>query len=245
MNSIEFLNQLVQSVNSLNGICFTLRSDIDTMKKDLSTVKNSVSGLDKQTSTSVDEYSKKNEEQVQVIISNMDKTKSMVEEMQQKLATVEELYKKVSVDGELDYFKTVSKETSEKLKNLEIAFTLKLNTLERSIKIIPKPLTKEDIQTMIDKSISQLLEDLRPTPIQESTVMLETLKDNQEHILSIPVEQQDKDTNELNKIVGDVSDEIVKELQTETPVDVVIQSIEQVAVSDTKPKKKRTTKKSK
>lgn len=242
MNSIEFLNQLVQSVNSLNGIAFTLRSDIDAMKKDLSIVKDSVSGLDQQTYTSVDEYSKKNEEQVQVIISNMDKTKSMVEEMQQKLAVVEELYKKVSVDSELDYFKTVSKETSEKLKNLEIAFTLKFNTLDRSIKTIPKPLTKEDIQTMIDKSISQLLEYLRPTPIQESSVMLETLKDNQEHILSIPVEQQDKG---INEIVGEVSDEIVKELETETPIDVIIQSIEPVTVPETKPKRKKSTKKTK
>lgn len=232
MNSIEFLNQLVQSINSLNGIAFTLRSDIDTMKKELSNVKDSVSGLDQQ--SSVDEYSKKNEEQVQVIVNNMDKTKSMVEEMQQKLSTVEELYKKVSVDGELDYFKTVSKETSEKLKNLEIAFTLKLNTLERTIKNIPKPITKDEIQSMIDTSIAQLLEGLRP----ETMPTLETLKDNQEQILSIPVEQE---------LVDGIStpEPSNEELEIETPVDVVIQSIEPVTVSETKPKKKKTTKKTK
>lgn len=237
MNSIEFLNQLVQSVNSLNGIAFTLRSDIDTMKKDISNVKDSVSGLDKQ--SSVDEYSKKNEEQVQIIISNMDNTKSMVEQMQQKLSIVEELYKKVSVDGELDDFKIISKETSEKLKNLEIAFTLKLNTLERSIKNIPKPITKDDIQAMIDQSIAQLLEGLRPTPIEENAPTLETFKENQEQILSITVEQEPVETNE---IVDETSKTIVTHLETENQVDVVI---EPVAVSETKPKKKRTTKKTK
>ena len=217
------------------------------MKKDISIVKDSVSGLDQQTSTSVEEYSKKNEQQVQVIISNMDKAKLMVEEMQQKLSTVDELCNKISVDSELDYFKTVSKETSEKLKNLEIAFTLKLNTLERSIKNIPKSITKDDVQAMIDKSIAQLLEGLRPTPIEENIVTLEKLEGNQEHILSIPVHQQVNGTNELNEIVGDASNEIAKELEIpmETPVDVVIQSIEPVAVSETKQKRKKTTKKTK
>jgi hypothetical protein len=240
MNSIEFLNQLVQSVNSLNGIAFTLRSDIDSMKKDLSNVKDSVSGLDQQ--SSVDEYTKKNEEQVQVIISNMDKTKTMVEEMQQKLSSVEELYKKVSVDGDLDYFKTISKETSEKLKNLEIAFTLKTNTLERTIKNIPKPMTKDDIQAMIDQSIAHLLGGLHSSPIEEITPTLETLKDNQQQILSIPVEQpQVNDVNEVDETVCEVSNDI----ETETPVDVVIQSVEPVSVSETKPKRKKTTKKTK
>jgi NhaP-type Na+/H+ and K+/H+ antiporter len=236
MNSIEFLNQLLQSVNSLNGIVFTLRSDIDILKKDLSNVNDSMSGIEQQ--TSVDEYSKKNEEQVQVILSNMDKTQLMVEEMRQKLSSVEQLYKQVSVDGDLDYFKTVSKETSEKLKNLEIAFTLKLNTLERSIKNIPKSITKDDIQSMIDQSITQLLEGFRPSPT------LETLKDKQEQILSIPLEQ-DNNVNELTETVSEVTKEVVQELETETPVDVVIQSIEpvSVSVSETKPKRKKATKK--
>lgn len=244
MNSIEFLNQLVQSVNSLNGIVFTLRSDIDSLKKDLSIVKDSVSGLDQQ--NSVDEYNKKNEQQVQVITDSMDETKKMVEEMQQKLVTVENLYKQVSVDGDLDYFKTVSKETSEKLKNLEIAFTLKLNTLERTIKNTPKSITKDDIQVMIDQSITQLLEGLREKPVEEITPTLETLKDNQEQILSIQVEkEQANSVNDSNGFVNEMSSETINEFETETPVDVVIQSIEHVAVSDTKPKKKRTTKKSK
>ena len=236
MNSIEFLNQLIQSVNSLNGIVFTLRSEIDTMKKDFSNIKDSVSGLNQQ--SSVDEYNKKNEEQVQVIISNMDKTKAMIDEMQKKLSSVEELYKNVSIDGELDFFKTLSKETSEKLKNLEIAFTLKMNTLERSVKNIPKSFTKDDIQGMIDQSIAQLLEGLRP-----STPTLETLKDNHKQILSIPVEQVE--VNHLNEPVSDVNNEIIKEVETETPVDVVIQSIEPVSVSETKPKRKKATKKTK
>lgn len=229
MNSIEFLNQLLQSINSLNGVAFTLRNDIDILKKELSSVKDSISGLDQQ--TYVDEYNKKNEQQVQVIISNMDKTKLMIEEMQNKLSSVDELYKKVSVDGDLDYFKTVSKETSEKLKNLEIAFTLKMNTLERSIKNVPKSITKDEIQSMIDKSIAQLLEG-------PQTTSLETLKDNQEiqQILSVSA-------SDVDETVNDIKNVDIKEIEPETPIDVVIQSIE--PVSETKPKKKRTVKKSK
>lgn len=242
MNSIEFLNQLVQSVNSLNGFVFTLRSDFDTMEKNLASVKKSVSGLDQKTQSvdEYDEYNKRNEEQVQLIFSNLDKTKSMVEEMQQKLSTVEELYKKVSVDGELDYFKTVSKETSEKLKNLEIAYTLKFNTLERTIKSIPKPITKDDVQSMIDQSISQLLEGLRPAVVEPT---LETFKDNQDQVLSIPIEQID--SSNVHETLLDTSSEQTQELEPESPVEVVIQSIEPVSVSETKPKRKKPTKKTK
>lgn len=233
MNSIEFMNQLIQTVNSMNGTVFTLRNDIDTLKKELSSVKDSVSGLDKH--SSVDEYNQKNEKQVQIILTNMDKTKLLVEEMQQKLSSVDELYKKVSVDGELDYFKTVSKETSEKLKNLEIAFTLKMNTIERNIKNIPKSLTKEEIQNMIQQSITQLLDATRQSESVTST--LETF--DQEQILTIPMESIK--VNDFDENVKEISDS--NEIEAQTPVDVVIQSIE--PVSETKPKRKKATKRTK
>lgn len=235
MNSIEFMNQLIQTVNSMNGTVFTLRNDIDTLKKELSNVKDSISGLDKQ--SSVDEYNQNNEKHVQIILTNMDKTKSLVEEMQKKLSSVDELYKKVSVDGELDYYKTVSKETSEKLKNLEIAFTLKMNTIERNIKNIPKSLTKEEIQNMIQQSIAQLLD--APRQSESATSTLETF--DQEQILTIPMESIK--VNDFNENVKESEISDSNEIEAQTPVDVVIQSIE--PVSETKPKRKKTTKKTK
>lgn len=233
MNSIEFLNQILQSVNSLHGIVFTLRNDIDTLRKDLSNVKDSFSGLDQQ--RSVDEYNEKNEQQIQVIMNNMDNTKLMVEEMQNKLSSVYELHKNVSVDEELDYFKTISKETSEKLKNLEIAFTLKMNTLERSIKNIPKSITIDEVQSMIDKSITQLLE-------SPKTVSLATLTDSQEQTLFISTNDVKELTETGNETVNETVNDI-NEIEAETPVDVVIQSIE--PVPETKPKRKKPAKKTK
>lgn len=239
MNSIEYINQLIQAVNSLNGQTFVLRSEIEQLKKEFGGVKDSLTIIDKQNST--EDYNKKNEEQVRVIIESMDKTKVMMEEMQKKLGSVEELYKRVAVDGDLDYFKVVSKETSEKLKNLEIALTLKTNTLERTLKNIPKPPTKEEIQSMIDASISILLQ---PTQLQQdhtsepqlvqvqephTMVTLDNLQDHVEPVLSIELDDNSKQS------LSESNEEL--EVSNVEPVQVVIQSVEP-SVSSSKPKRK-------
>lgn len=229
MNSIEFLNQLVQSINSLNSVVFTLRNDIETIKKDMSNIKDSISGLHKE--RSIDENNHTNDEQVQTILCDMNNTKVMIDEMQNKLLLFEKMCKNLSFDGDFDYYKTISRETSEKLKNLEIAFTLKMNTLERYIKNIPKSVTKDEVQNMIDQSFPNALKDCHPI---SST--LDTLKCNQDQFLTIPV-QEISDRIETNEIDIETS----KEYEIEKPVDVVIESIE--TVSDTKAKKKKSSKK--
>jgi len=237
MNSIDYINQLIQAVNSLNGQNFALRNEIEQIKKEFEEVKGRFTDYDKQNNTQ--EYNKKNDEQVKVILDNMDKTRIMMEEMQTKLTSVEELYNRVAVDGDLDYFKVVSKETSEKLKNLEIALTLKTNTLERNIKNIPKPMTKEEIQSMIDTSLKILLQpthtEVEVIQQQEShdTTTLDNLHEHLEPVLSI----------ELNDNIKPVEINTNEELEitNEEPVQVVIQSVEP-PVSQSKPKRKYTKK---
>lgn len=231
MNSIDYINQLIQAVNSLNGQSFALRNEIEQVKKEFGQIKDRFTNLDKQNNT--EEYNKKNDQQVKVIIDSMDRTKVMMEEMQIKLASVEDLYKRVAVDGDLDYFKVVSKETSEKLKNLEIALTLKTNALERSIKSLPKSITKEEIQSMIDKALSLLLQ---PTTQTQDLEVSETKLDTETLQKGLSIELDDSNKS-LDKVSNEELDVSVGE-----PVQVVIQSVEP-PVSQSKPKRKYTKKK--
>lgn len=231
MNSIDYINQLIQAVNSLNGQNFALRNEIEQVKKEFEEVKGRFTDYDNQ------EYNKKNDEQVKVILDNMDKTRVMMEEIQTKMTSVEELYNRVAVDGDLDYFKVVSKETSEKLKNLEIALTLKTNTIERNIKNIPKPMTKEEIQSMIDTSLKILLQPTNVEVIQQqelhNTDLCDNLHEHLEPVLSIELNDNSKPVD------TDTNEEI--EITSEEPVQVVIQSVEP-PVSQSKPKRKYTKK---
>jgi hypothetical protein len=221
MNSIEYINQLIQAVNSINGHMFSLRNELEQIKKDFVEMKERV--VDTNKKETVDENNKKHEEQVQVIVESMNKTKVMMEEMQNKLGSVDELYKRVAVDGDLDYFKVLSKETAEKLKNLEIALTLKANTLERGIKNIPKSITKDDVQSMIDKSINMLL---RPSAQEET---------------SGDVHQEVVDAQEVVDVISSDPEVDIDVEVDETPIEVVIESVEPVAQA--KPKRKYNKKK--
>lgn len=221
MNSIEYINQLIQAVNSINGHMFSLRNELEQIKKDFVEMKERV--VDTNKKETVDENNKKHEEQVQVIVESMNKTKVMMEEMQNKLGSVDELYKRVAVDGDLDYFKVLSKETAEKLKNLEIALTLKANTLERGIKNIPKSITKDDVQSMIDKSINMLL---RPSAQEET---------------SGDVHQEVVDAQEVVDVISADPEVDIDVAVDGTPVEVVIESVEPVAQA--KPKRKYNKKK--
>jgi hypothetical protein len=235
MNSIDYINQLIQAVNAINGQMFSLRNEVEQVKKDFVQMKDRVSLPDNKEKT--EENNKKHEEQVKVIIDSVDKTNKMMKEMQNKLGSVDELYKRVAVDGDLDYFKVLSKETAEKLKNLEIALTLKANTLERGIRNIPKPITKDEIQSMIDKSLNMLLEGLRPSVQEESPVTVETPEQQ-------VVQPQDQVVQEYLQDVQEMIPDNVIDTNTtstddievdETPVEVVIQSLEPT----TQPKTKR------
>ena len=220
MNSIDYINQLVQALNTINGQIFSLRTEFDQVKNDLGEIKERALAPTPEAlkaSAVNDENDKKYEEKVQVIVANINKSQKMMDEMQVKLGLVENLYQKVAVDGELDYFKVVAKETSEKLKNLEIAFTLKTNTIERNVRNLPKPLTKEEVQSMIDMSLSMLLEGLKSSQ-QEQSVSEE-----------VDVQEEEVDVNNSTS-TDDVDD------NEPLPVEVVIQSME--PVSKSKPKRK-------
>jgi hypothetical protein len=239
MNSIDYINQLIQAVNSINGQMFSLRNEVEQVKRDFVGMKDRASVTDNKEET--EENNRKHEQQVQVIIDSMDKTKGMMTEMQSKLVSVEELYKRVAVDGDLDYFKVLSKETAEKLKNLEIALTLRANTLERGIRNIPKSITKDEVQSMIDNSLNMLMEGLRPS-VQEQVLQEEpeVKQDVQDDIVQEDVLQQ-QNVVHLEDVI-EQKDVVTTELEVEeTPIEVVIQSVESAPTS--KPKRKYNRKK--
>lgn len=232
MNSIDYINQLIQAVNGINGQMFSLRNEVEQVKKDFVQMKDRVSLPDNKEKT--EENNKKHEEQVQVIIDSVDKTNKMMKEMQNKLGSVDELYKRVAVDGDLDYFKVLSKETAEKLKNLEIALTLKANTLERGIKNIPKPFTKDEVQSMIDKSLNMLLEGLRPS-VQEETPQ-EQVVQPQDQVVQEDLQDVQETNAMIQNNVIDTNTTSTEDLEVdETHVEAVIQSFEPA----TQPKTKR------
>lgn len=219
MNHFDFMNSMGQAINSVSSLVQGLRVDIELLKTEITTMKNTVSQIQPTGSETPTKSETDRENERVVINTNISQTKEMIEKIEEKLNKVETLYQTVIVDSELDYFKSSTRENTEKLKNLEIALTIKTNTLDRSIKNIPKGINKDDVQQMIDSSIEILIGGLHSETQQIMQnnpifVSLDTIQEAEE-----PIEPLDNDVHEDVVNETQVND---TDIQTNDDIDTTV-----------------------
>lgn len=200
MNNIS---QLSQIFNSFNNVISGMRLELDGLKAELLTLK-------VQTMSNVPNGG-----------ADQSTTQLIIEELQKKVESLETSYSEAFKD-EVASIRENQKTLDEKVSSVEKAALVKMNNFEKSLKE-KSGVNKEEVQALIDQSISMLLGGIKPNEqltdhkIQNNPVFvsLETITEGDEHSEPVPT---GSDMN-INSSVLEKETSVVEE-----PTTVVIEA---------------------